>query len=240
MTKKIAIMQPYLFPYIGYWQLMNAVDVFVSYDDVNYINRGWINRNNILVNKEAHLITLPLNKASQNKLINEININNPEENKKDFLQKIYINYKKAPFFSKVYSILEDIFMNTEVNIAKFNFHSFEKIASYLQINTKLIVSSEMEKDVTLKADDKISNMCQLLGATHYINPIGGMEIYHDQKFTSKNIDLSFIRTDFSKIQYKQFKNDFVQGLSIIDIMMFNSPEEIQKMLVAYDLIKKEN
>lgn len=236
---KLAIMQPYLFPYIGYWQLMNAADIFVSYDDVNYINRGWINRNNILLNGQAHLITLPLTGASQNKLINEIDISDAERNKRKFLQTIQMAYKKAPFFEEVYGLLESIMGNPEENIAKFNFYSFQKVATYLGMNTKLVVSSEIVKDNSLKGDNKISSMCQLLGATHYINPIGGIEIYHDEKFTSHNIDLSFIKTDFSRIAYKQFKNEFVQGLSIIDILMFNSVEEAKQILNHYNLIKKD-
>lgn len=239
MTKKIAIMQPYLFPYIGYWQLMNAVDTFVSYDDVNYINRGWINRNNILSNGAPRLITLSLEKASQNKLINEINICTEHKNRASFLQMIYTSYKKAPFFAKVYPIIEDVMLNPEKNIAKFIFASFVKIADYLGIRTELLVSSEIDKDNSLKGDDKISQMCQILNATHYINPIGGMAIYDPYKFSSKNIDLSFIKTDFSRIFYRQFNNDFINGLSIIDVMMFNSVQQVKEILSFFDLVRKD-
>lgn len=238
MTKKIAIMQPYLFPYIGYWQLMNTVDIFVSYDDVNYIKRGWINRNNILMNGQSHLITLPLDGVSQNKLINEVSINEPERNKGKFLQTILMAYKKAPFFAKIYPLLEEIMLNPETNIAKLNFLSFQKIAAYLGMNTELLISSEIVKDNSLRGDDKIVSMCRILGATQYINPIGGMDIYHNEKFDVYNMDLSFIKTDFSRISYKQFKNEFVQGQSIIDILMFNSVEKIKRMLECYELIKK--
>ncbi len=229
-------MQPYLFPYIGYWQLMNAVDTFVSYDDVNYINRGWINRNNILSNGAPRLITLSLEKASQNKLINEINICTEHKNRASFLQMIYTNYKKSPFFARVYPIIEDVMLNPEENIAKFIFASFVKITNYLNIKTELLVSSEINKNNFLKGDDKISHMCQILNATHYINPIGGMAIYDPYKFSSKNIDLSFIKVDFSRICYRQFNNDFVNGLSIIDVMMFNSPQAINEMLDKYELL----
>lgn len=238
MTKKIAIMQPYLFPYIGYWQLLNAVDEFVVYDDVNYIKKGWINRNNILLDTHSHLLTLSLLHASQNKLINEIEILDDGKNKEHFLHIIENSYKKAPYFNEVQPLLEQIILNSENNIAKYIYFSLLKISEYLEIKSKLLVSSNIEKNNALKGDDKIAHICQILNANIYINPIGGMDIYHEEKFTGKNMQLYFIETDFSKIKYTQFRNEHIKGLSIIDVMMFNSVSEIKEMLEAYNLISK--
>ena len=235
---KIAIMQPYLFPYIGYWQLMNTVDIFVSYDDVNYIKKGWINRNNILMGKQAHLLTLSLEKASQNKRINEINICHDINTKEIFLKAIEVSYKKAPFFNTVFPLIQDIMLNKECNIAKFIFYSFQKITQYLDIKTQLMISSDIQKNNNLKGDDKIVHICELLSGTHYINPIGGMDIYHPEKFSAKNIELSFIKSKLEEIRYKQYGNDFISGLSIIDIMMFNSQEDVKKLLNLFSLVKK--
>ena len=135
MTKKIAIMQPYFLPYLGYWQLMNAVDEYVIYDDVNYINKGWINRNNILLNDNTFLLTLSLVKASQNKLIKEIDILDDGKNKQHFFSIIEHAYKKAPFFHQVYPILKKIILSPEKNLVKYIAFSFSEICNYLKITT---------------------------------------------------------------------------------------------------------
>ncbi|MFX4284298.1 WbqC family protein [Aliarcobacter butzleri] len=227
----LAIMQPYLFPYIGYWQLINAVDSFVIYDDVNYINKGYINRNSILSNEKSQQFTLELIGASQNKLINEIEIGN---NSKKLLKTIEMSYKKAPYFEIIFSIIEDIFHQEEKNLAKFIGYSLQKIANYLDIDTKFIYSSHIEKDNTLKAQDKILDICNKLEATTYINAIGGQELYSKEIFQEKKINLNFLKTEL--IKYKQFNNNFVPYLSIIDILMFNSVIEIKKIIYKYELV----
>lgn len=232
---KVAIMQPYLFPYIGYWQLINAVDTFISFDDVNYIKKGWINRNNFLINGESHLLTLSLSKASQNKLINETFISENEQTKKEFLKTIENSYKKAPFFLEVFPLIETIFFSPEKNLAKFILNSLKVINSYLQIKTKILVSSEIPKDLSLRGEQKILDLCSKVGATDYINPIGGVSLYCKETFLARNINLNFLQTDFSKISYEQYNNNFVQGLSIIDVMMFNSVKEIKVFLESFIL-----
>ena len=229
-------MQPYFFPYLGYWQLMNAVDEFVVYDDVNYINRGWINRNNILLNNNPYLLTLSLVKASQNKLIKDIDIVADGKNKQHFLSAIAQAYKKAPFFQQVYPILQQIILNPENNLVNYITFSFSEICKYLQIATPLLISSTINKNNLLKGDDKIVDICKNLNANIYINPIGGIDIYHQDKFDKNNIELYFIKPNLEQTKYKQFKNQFIPSLSIIDVMMFNSPEQIKQMLDKYELI----
>ena len=227
----LAIMQPYLFPYIGYWQLINAVDTFVIYDDVNYINKGYINRNSILVNGKSQQFTLELIGASQNKLIKEIEIGN---NANKILKTIKQSYIKAPLFENVISLLEEILTNKEKNLAKYIGYSLEIISNYLNINTKFIYSSDIKKDNNLKAQDKILDICKKLEATNYINTIGGQELYNKEIFKENGIELNFLKTEL--VEYKQFKNDFVPYLSIIDILMFNSKDEIKNMLNRYALV----
>ncbi|WP_418184864.1 WbqC family protein [Aliarcobacter vitoriensis] len=227
----LAIMQPYLFPYIGYWQLINAVDTFVIYDDVNYINKGYINRNSILVDGKAQQFTLELINASQNKLINEIEVGN---NSKKLLKTIEMAYKKTPYFFDIFPIIEAILNNKEKNLAKFIGYSLEEISNYLKINIKFIYSSDIGKENSLKAQDKIIDICKKLEARVYINSIGGQELYNKEKFKEENIKLNFLKTQF--IEYKQFKNDFISHLSVIDILMFNSVIEIKQMLFRYELI----
>lgn len=228
---KIAIMQPYLFPYIGYWQLISAVDKFIIFDDVNYINKGYINRNNILVNNKSYQFTLDLIGASQNKLINEILIG---KNSDKILKTIELNYKKSPYFKDAFPLIEDIFNQKEKNLAKFIGYSLKKISKYLKINITFVYSSDIEKNNYFKNQDKIIDICEKLSATEYINLIGGRELYKSKGFISKNIQLRFI--DTKPIKYRQFNDDFVKFLSIIDVMMFNSANELKKIVNCFKLI----
>lgn len=231
---KIAIMQPYIFPYIGYFQLINAVDKFVILDDVNYINKGWINRNNILVNGKSNLFTIPLKDVSQNKLINEIFISDHIDWKSKFLKTIMLSYKKAPYFKIIYPIIEEIINFSITNISIFNLQALEKICQYLEIRTELIPSSSIFKNEHLKAQNKIIDICLKEKASIYINPIGGMELYNKQDFINNNLTLFFIKS--SNVNYKQLANDFVPWLSIIDILMFNTNEEVKNRLLQFELI----
>lgn len=233
---KIGIMQPYFFPYLGYWQTLNAVDKYVIYDDVNYIKNGWINRNNILLNKQKHLITIPLDGASPFLPINQIKTTSRLNEKEKLLKTIEAAYKKAPYFDVVFSMVHDVIMEESCLIINALVKQFKSICKYLDIKTELIVSSTMEKNNELKGQDKVIHICKLLGGTQYINAIGGQELYSFEDFKKNGLELSFLKTEFTP--YKQFKNEFIPGLSMIDILMFNSPSEIRTMLNAYSLIKE--
>ncbi len=225
-------MQPYLFPYIGYWQLINAVDKFVIFDDVNFINKGSINRNKILVQNKTHQFTLELVGASQNKLINQIQIGN---NSNKILKTIELNYKRSPYFKNVFPLIEEIFNQKEKNLAKFIGYSLKKISYYLEIDVGFIYSSDIEKDNNLRNQDKIINICQMLNATHYINPINGKELYDKELFLKKDFELNFIQT--KPFKYRQFNSKFISSLSIIDIMMFNNIDNIKSLLNFYELVE---
>ena len=235
---KIGIMQPYFLPYIGYWQLLNVVDKYVIYDDVNYINRGWINRNRILLNSKDKMITLSLKEVSQNKLIKEIELLNNEKEREKLLKTISQSYKKAPFYDEVYPLIEEILNYKEINLEKFLENSIKKIIEYLEIDTTILISSEIEKDNMLKGKNKILDICKNLGASEYYNAIGGQELYSYEEFNKESIKLKFLKS--GNIEYKQFKNEFIPNLSIIDVMMFNSKEKIKEFLNNYTLIGENN
>ena len=230
---KIGIMQPYFFPYIGYWQLMNAVDKYVIYDDVNFIKGGWINRNRILMNGEAKMINLQMCGASPNKLINEVEVLGNVIYDKKLLKTIENCYKKAPFFSKAYPVIEDIITRDEKNLSKYLTYSIKRICEYLTINTEIIVSSTIDKNNAFKGQDKVIEICKLLGADEYFNAIGGEKLYSYETFLSQNIKLRFLKT--GNIKYQQFNNEFEPNLSIIDVMMFNSVNQIKTELEIYEL-----
>lgn len=231
---KLGIMQPYFLPYIGYWQLLNAVDQYVIYDDVNFIKGGWINRNNILINNEAKLFNIQMQGASSNKLINEIEVSKNQVWKKKFLKTIENSYSKAPFYKAVYPVIENIINYDETNLAKYISHSISKVCGYLNIDTKLIISSDINKDNDLKGQDKVIEICKIMGADEYYNSIGGQSLYSYSDFEKHGVKLRYLKTNISK--YKQFNDEFVPGLSIIDIMMFNSVSDIKNKLEEYELL----
>lgn len=231
---KTVIMQPYLFPYLGYWQMIASANIFVLFDDVNFIKRGWINRNNILLNGAAHLFTLPLIEATQNKLINEISVTHNDKEKQKILKTIEAAYKKAMYFADVFPLITHILTYENHNLIQFLLHHFETIFAYLNIKTKLMCSSAIEKDNTLKSQDKIIDICHRLNTTHYVNAIGGQELYDKERFEQEHLTLAFIK--MRNIRYPQFKNEFVPYLSIIDVLMFNSRETVKTMLMEYDLV----
>ena len=224
-------MQPYFMPYIGYWQLMAAVDTYVIYDDVNYIKKGWINRNNILVNNDKQMFTISLNGASQNKLINEITI---ADDFTKFRKTIRMAYHKAPYYNDVMALLDMILSYQSCNLADFIANSIKLVCEYLDIQTKIIMSSDIKKDNSLKGQNKILEMCKLLNADTYYNAIGGQELYDKSVFEKENITLYFLQSSTSR--YLQFGEDFISGLSIIDVLMFNSKEEINIMLKNFQLV----
>lgn len=233
---KTAVMQPYILPYIGYWQLIKAVDAFVLLDDVNFIMRGWINRNYLLLNGQPHLFSIPLEKPSQNKLINETKLCFDSKTRETLLKTITLAYKKSHQFNYVYPIIEEIFSNPETDLTKFILNSFEKITQYLDIKTEFLLSSQIEKDNSLKGEERIIEICQKLNTKTYINLPGGRELYHDEKFKHAGMNLKFIQPNLEKIIYPQFKNNFITNLSFLDIIMFNDKEKVNKFLEDYSSI----
>ena len=231
---KAAIMQPYVFPYIGYFQLVSAVDIFVFYDDVNYIKKGWINRNRILVNNEASLFTIPVLKASQNKLIHEIKLGIDEKWLRQFYSTLEHNYKKAPHYHETILLIQQVLNQQTTSISELAIASIELISNYLKIPTSFDKSSTNYQ--TSKGMDKAERLIEICKLNHvktYINPSGGKELYNKSSFKAENVELFFIENKISS--YKQFNTDFVGGLSIIDVLMFNSQVQVKDLLTQYEL-----
>jgi hypothetical protein len=227
---RLGIMQPYFLPYIGYFQLIKAVDKYVVYDDVNYIKGGWVNRNYILVNGDKKMFTITLKGASPNKLFNEIEVG---DDFKKLIKTLQMNYSKAPHFESTMQLMDRIISYPNKQLALFITNSFREILSYLKINTKIYISSDLHKNCALKGKDKVIHICKLLGADSYYNAIGGQELYDIEEFDNNGISLSFLKTD--DINYSQFNNTFVPYLSMIDVLMFNSVENIIVLLDRFSL-----
>ena len=240
----LAIMQPYFLPYIGYMQLMNAVDTFVLYDDVAFINRGWINRNKLLINGQEHMFTVPLKEASQNKRINEVKLADDPKWRSKLLKTIEQGYRKAPYYGTVMPITEKIINFTTDSVADLVHNSLVELNQYLGLTTRLVASSSVYDNVQLKAQERIVDICRQEGATRYINPIGGTELYDKPIFRQAGIELNFIKA--KRVDYSQFnqgrnvgpdgRNDFIPWLSVLDALMFCDVPTVQSMLGAYELV----
>jgi hypothetical protein len=222
-------MQPYVFPYLGYFKLINAVDRFIVLDDVNYIKRGWINRNRILVNGREYLFTIPITAVSQNKKINEVFISEKYPVwKEKFLRTMKRAYCKAPYFSTVMDLLHEILIFPEKKLSFFLSNSLKEICGYLHINTQLIKTSAIYEKRDFKGEERIIDICKQNQAKEYLNLPGGNGLYSKSRFQRENILLRFI--DSSIPPYKQGKNEFIPNLSILDVMMFNDKEKIMNMM----------
>jgi hypothetical protein len=233
--KKIAIMQPYFFPYIGYFQLINSVDEFVIYDNIEFTKKGWINRNRLLVNGVDAYISLPLKKDSDYLQVKDRFLADKwEGERKKMLNRINESYRRAPFFRETFEVLEKCIMYEDRNLYNFIFHSVQILIHYLGIDTKLTVSSSISIDHQLKGENKVIAICKEQKAEIYINPIGGVTLYDKELFRSHNLELQFQKSN--TINYKQFNNEFVPWLSIIDVMMFNSKDEIISYLTSYSKV----
>ena len=229
---KIGIMQPYFFPYIGYWQLFSCVDRYVILDDVNYIRQGWINRNRILISGKEQYINVYLRGASQNKRINEVLIGDRGKTIKN-LDTIRYAYGKAPYFREVYPLIKSAISAESDNVAEYNGNILNVIGEYLGIDTSVYYSSELKKNSNLTGQDRIIEICKLLDGDMYINAIGGKKLYDRGAFAKQGIELRFLESEL--LIYPQFGNEFVPNLSIIDVLMFNSLNDIKEMLTRYKL-----
>ena len=231
---KLGIMQPYFLPYIGYFQLIRSVDMFIIYDNIKYTKKGWINRNRFLLNGTSGTFSLSLKNGSDN--LNIID----RELAADFdriklLNRFKNAYMRAPYFKEVFPFLERIILNPNNNLFNYIYISVVLLCERLGIDTKILISSKIPIDHASKGQDKILAMCQSLNASIYINPIGGSELYSKEIFANHGLALKFIKS--LPFSYPQHGNDFVSWLSIIDVMMFNSTHYInQQLLKKYELV----
>lgn len=236
MIEKVAIMQPYLFPNMGYYCLVHASNSFVFYDDVNYIKRGWINRNKILVNSELFTFSVPLNKGSQNQLICNVKVNSLAEFNKKFLKTIYYSYHKAPFFDVGYNYIETVLDEDCGYISEIAKKSVSELYTLLGLNKKFYSSSvSFPNTKGMERSERLINITKSLGGTTYYNALGGRDLYDSKDFMEYGVNLFFVKPHFSR--YKQVGSQgFQEGLSIIDIIMNCPIDEIARMLEKYELI----
>jgi WbqC-like protein family len=231
----IGIMQPYIFPYIGYFQLISAVDKFVLYDDVMFIKQGWINRNRILLNGEPHVFTVPLKNASSFTAIAQTGINQQLYPgwKTKFFKTLSQAYAKAPQYTRVIELLEEVFYGPWQTIGELASGSVTATCRYLGITTPFVPTAIHYGNSDLKAEERVIDICRREGASVYINAAGGKELYSEDHFSRAGLGLRFIKS--GSIVYPQFSATFVPWLSIIDVLMFNTPEDALRLINQYEL-----
>lgn len=232
-NKKIAVMQPYLFPYIGYFQLINAVDAYVLYDDVQWI-RGWINRHTILQNGEETKVTLAVDKHGSRDLINQVSFTSNPELKADYLNKIANAYRHAPYFKETFSLIEDVINYENRNVPKLIEYSLRQLNARLGITTELLFSSDIDYNRDVNAQSKIIDITQKLNGETYINNINGQHLYNREDFAAQNLTLKFLEKEIEA--YPQFGKEFVPFLSIIDVLMFNDVDTVKNMVTKGKLV----
>ncbi|GHV66217.1 hypothetical protein FACS1894199_09180 [Bacteroidia bacterium] len=238
---KLGIMQPYFLPYIGYISLIKQTDKFILFDTVQFIRHGWIERNKILKQNEGWLyIQVPLLKHEQNTIIKDILIDNEQNWKSKILAQIQPYKKKAPHYYKVLGILNELFENEYVDIVSLNKKSLELICKYLFFEKELVIFSQMNLNIEQASapDEWALHICKAVGGvTEYWNPPGGASFFDREKYDKAGIKLKFHKVKLT--EYDQKRNYFESGLSILDVLMFNSVEEINDMLDNYVLCEKD-
>lgn len=223
---KIAIMQPYFLPYMGYFQLLNAVDVFVVYDNIQFTKKGWIHRNRFLQNGKDVFFSLPIKKDSDYMNIIERRLSeNADIELQKILRRFEASYRNAPFYQSVFPLLKKIFCYSNKNLFNYLLNSIMHINDALEIKTKMILSSQISIDHNLKSQEKVIAICKALQTDQYINPIGGMGLYDKKAFELEKIELCYIQSNLEP--YSQNIKHFVPGLSILDVMMFNDISSIR-------------
>lgn len=253
---KLAIMQPYIFPYIGYFQLINSVDKFIMYDIVQFVKKTWMTRNSILDSSgNSRYFTIPVKHQSLGILISQTVIDDQKLWQDVVLKQLFAVYRRAPFFDPVYNLVQEVLCVKTDMLSELNIYCIKKTTEYLGINTIIERQTadyySLERALNNQEDwnsvdfsefpeypekkiKRILNICIRENADTYINPIGGLKLYPRAYFEKNNIDISFINSE--TIPYKQFNKDFTGNLSIIDVMMFNSPDQISEMLQQYKRI----
>jgi hypothetical protein len=231
---RVAIMQPYFLPYIGYWQLIESVDVFVVYDNIKYTKKGWINRNRLLSNGKDVMFSLPLKKDSDSLDVVERELAADFDSGK-LLNQFKGAYHHTAWFKKTLQVLEEIVCYDERNLFRYIHHSIVSVCRHLGLNKTIKISSDIPVDHELKGQDKVLAICKALGGDTYINAIGGRELYSKEVFKDHGIDLKFISS--LPFEYPQMGAPFVPWLSIADVMMFNSLEDVHRVICKnYELI----
>jgi len=232
MSRTIAMMQPYWFPYLGYFQLIATADAFVLGDDLQYIKDGWINRNRMLAAGQPWMFSLPLKKDVHGLNINQRQLSDDIDQAMGKLLKTFaLNYSRAPYKAAVMPLLEKIVLHPERNLARALEFSIRELCAFLYIDTPIHRASDLGISEIQDKQDRVIKTMKTLGGERFLNPIGGLDLYEDSLFQRHGLELRFHR--MSALTYAQLKAPFVANLSIVDVLMFNPVEQVRQWLPAF-------
>lgn len=226
-TQSLAIMQPYFLPYIGYFQLMHAVESFVVYDNIEYTKKGWINRNRFLRNGAPVTFSVPIAKASDYVSIRDRELAASFDRGK-LLRQFESAYRKAPFFDEAFPLVEGIVQCGHVGLFDYVHNSLLELRDYLGLETEIVVSSTLAMDHALRGEERVLETCRQLAVNRYVNVAAGQHLYSSETFAVAGIELQFLEPGLS--EYSQGGALFVPGLSILDVLMFNSRDSVNAMI----------
>lgn len=232
---KLALMQPYFFPYLGYFQLIHSCDRFVFYDDVNFIKGGWINRNRIVNNNTVSYIGLQMENASAFKHIRDIQVNSGDLWKNKLIKTVSQAYARAPYVKQAVGLLNDTLFSAHDSLSEFASESILQVLKYVNLEVEIVESSVIYNNAHLHGEERVINICNLNNATIYRNSAGGMELYSKENFNKAGIQLTFVKPQITP--YKQRGEVFEAGLSILDVLMYNSPDETMRLMTQYEIIE---
>ena len=236
---KIGIMQPYFFPYLGYIGLIKHTDEFMLFDPVQFIRHGWIERNRILKPDSGwQYISVPLLKHQQETKIQDIKIDNSQNWQDKLFAQLQHYKKKSPFYKQTIEVIQKGISEKTDSITKLNFNTLKATCEYLAIPFNCTIFSErnLTIDSVNASDEWALNICKALHYDEYINPPGGQEFFNADKYHKAGIKLIFEKPKLEFYSQRRGPDNFEPGLSIIDVMMFNSPEQINIMLDKYEHI----
>jgi hypothetical protein len=230
----VSIMQPYLFPYIGYFQLISASDVFVIYDDAQYMKGGWVNRNRILLNGAPHWLTIPVEHAPVRTSINGRTYRLAQAETTRLAGLLESAYRRAPGFARVSALFKEALAHDDANVARFNAHALKAVCGELGVTTQFVSSSALGRDVTLGGRQAVIDICRILGASGYLNPVGGAHLYQAEPFARHGLELAFVRP--ADAPYAQPTPRHVPRLSVLDVLMWSEPRELDGLMRAFEVI----
>lgn len=236
---RLAAMQPYFFPYLGYFSLLENADQFVVFDPVQYIRHGWINRNRILKpsGQQAQYIHVPVAKHARATPIRDIRIATGKHWKKRIFGQIRHYQKQAPYYKDVFPLIEDALQLETDRIVDLNVHCLSTLCRVLEIECEFILFEQIEPDMppVNQPGEWALSMASVTGADCYVNPVGGVEIFDAHLFKQSRIGLEFLQNNLD--EYSQRNESFIPGLSILDVLMFNGFEETNKLIQSYRIVE---
>lgn len=231
---KLGIMQPYFFPYIGYFQLIHATDRYIFFDTPQYERRSWMNRNRIInLNEGSTYITVPVIKAPQQTALTDIVINNNSDWRNKIYRQLEVYKKIAPYYNEVIDFVHSVLDKADTSLAELNVHSVVDTCRYIGLDIDWDIFSQMNLEIPTDCapDEWALEITKATNADEYINAPGGARFFDRSNYETEGIKLQFIQPEI--IPYNQRIGRFEPCLSIIDVMMYNSPEEIFNMLAHY-------